>query len=190
MDTLTRLALEAGRGDGDGDGDGDALAAFVRASQAEVWRFCSHLVDRDSADDLTQEVYLRAIRGLPRFRAESSARTWLLTIARRVCADAVRGAVRRRTLVDRLVARRVLAASPDRVSPPPDGHLALEDLVARLDPDQRTAFVLTQVLGLAYDEAAEVCDCPVGTIRSRVARARGKLVEALSPTRHQRHSAG
>ena len=56
---------------------------------------------------------------------------------------------------------------------------AVTDLLGRLSPDRREAFVLTQLLGLPYAEAAEVAGCPVGTIRSRVARARADLVEAL-----------
>jgi RNA polymerase sigma-70 factor (ECF subfamily) len=55
----------------------------------------------------------------------------------------------------------------------------LAELVRSLDPDRREAFVLTQTLGLSYADAAEVCDCPVGTIRSRVARARDDLITAL-----------
>lgn len=55
---------------------------------------------------------------------------------------------------------------------------AVADLLDRLDPDRREAFVLTQLLGLSYAEAAEVAGCPVGTIRSRVARARADLVDS------------
>lgn len=55
----------------------------------------------------------------------------------------------------------------------------MADLVDSLDPDRRSAFVLTQVIGLSYEEAAAVVGCPIGTIRSRVARARADLVEAL-----------
>jgi RNA polymerase sigma-70 factor (ECF subfamily) len=65
------------------------------------------------------------------------------------------------------------------VAPDLSGRVDLDDVLARLDDDRRSAFVLTQVLGLQYDEAAEVLDCPVGTIRSRVARARGDLVAML-----------
>ena len=57
---------------------------------------------------------------------------------------------------------------------------AVADLLARLDADRREAFVLTQLLGLPYAEAAEVAGCPVGTIRSRVARARADLVDSLA----------
>ena len=154
MDELTRLALVAGAG------DRHALGAFVRLSQAEVWRLCAHLVDRQAADDLTQETYLRAMASLPRFRADSSARTWLLTIARRTCADAIRSRTRRRALNDRI---RNLRQDVAEVL---DQSTDLMALVDGLDQDRREAFVLTQLLGLAYAEAAEVCGCPVGTIRS------------------------
>lgn len=156
-------------------GDPIAQAAFVRHTQAEVWRFVAALVDRDAADDLTQETYLRAFRALPSFEGRSSARTWLLGIARRACADHVRTAVRRRRLSERLAAHAPTeAASGDTAR-----HLGVADLVRRLPAERRAAFVLTQVLGVSYAEAAAVEGVPVGTIRSRVARARAELVEAV-----------
>jgi RNA polymerase sigma-70 factor (ECF subfamily) len=168
VDELTRL-LVAGR-----DGDRMAFGAVIRRSQADVWRLAAHLVGREEADDVTQEVFLRVFRSLPGFRAESSARTWLLAIARRTCADVIRAARRRRRLQDRITAHR-----PDRAAPARDGSVCLDDLVANLDDDRRSAFVLTQVIGCSYDEAAEVCGTPVGTIRSRVARARADLLEQV-----------
>jgi RNA polymerase sigma-70 factor (ECF subfamily) len=170
VDELTRL-LVAGR-----DGDRTALGAAIRRSQPEVWRLAAHLVSRAEADDVTQEVFLRAYRALPGFRAEASARTWLLSIARRTCADAVRRARRQRRLHERITGRR---AAGDETVRADDGSVCLDDLVARLDEERRSAFVLTQLLGCSYHEAAEVCDTPVGTIRSRVARARADLLEQL-----------
>ena len=172
MDDLERLAAAAV------DGDPLAAAALVRATQSDVWRLCAALGDRQSADDLTQETYLRAFGSLHRFEGRSSLRTWLLSIARRVCADAVRSRRRRRlTLVREDADLEALGAGndADRVG---EGA-AVADLLTRLSPDRREAFVLTQLLGLPYAEAAEVAGCPVGTIRSRVARARADLVEAL-----------
>ncbi|MEV0002168.1 sigma-70 family RNA polymerase sigma factor [Micromonospora sp. NPDC050980] len=156
-------------------GDPEAQAAFVRATQAEVWRFTAALVGPDSADDLAQETYLRALRALPGFEGRSSARTWLLGIARRTCADHLRTVVRRRRLDERLAAQ----AATDRPHPDPAGQLGAADLVRRLPAERRTAFVLTQLLGLSYAEAADVEGVPVGTIRSRVARARDELVDAV-----------
>ncbi|MCI4064602.1 sigma-70 family RNA polymerase sigma factor [Micromonospora sp. R77] len=168
-ESATRWALAAR------DGDPVAQAAFVRATQAEVWRFAAALVDPESADDLTQDTYLRAFRSLPSFEGRSSARTWLLGIARRACADHLRTVVRRRRLDERLAAH----AWTDRPHPDPAGHLGAADLVRRLPADRRAAFVLTQLLGLSYAETAAVEGVPVGTIRSRVARARCDLVEAV-----------
>jgi RNA polymerase sigma-70 factor (ECF subfamily) len=173
MDELQRIAADAA------DGDPLAAAALVRATQSDVWRLCLALGDQDTADDLTQETYLRAFGSLHRFEGRSSVRTWLLTIARRVCADAVRSRRRRRlTLVRDDADLETLGAGDgaDRVA---EGA-AVTDLLARLDPDRREAFVLTQLLGLPYAEAAEVAGCPVGTIRSRVARARGDLIDSLA----------
>jgi RNA polymerase sigma-70 factor (ECF subfamily) len=137
-----------------------------------VWRLCAQLVSREQADDVTQEVYLRAWRALPSFRGDSSSRTWLLSIARRTCADAVRELRRRRRLMERI--------EVNEVAPDPTRAVAVEALLADLDPDRRTAFVLTQVLGLSYAEAADICDVPVGTIRSRVARSRADLIARLA----------
>jgi RNA polymerase sigma-70 factor (ECF subfamily) len=168
-DPATAWALAA-RG-----GDPLAQAAFVRATQAEVWRFTAALIDPGAADDLTQETYLRAFRALPAFEGRSSARTWLLGIARRACADHVRALTRLRRLDARLAAvDRTAEAAPD-----PASQFGAMDLLRRLPEERRSAFALTQVLGLAYAEAAEVEGVPVGTIRSRVARARAELVEAL-----------
>src|SRR5262249_55568504 len=133
-------------------------------------RFCRYLVGREAADDATQETFERAIGALRSYRAEASARTWLLSIARRTCVDVVRRATRRRSLLDRL-SRRALDATW-----PLGGTAEVEAVLDGLEGDQRQAFVLTQLLGLTYQEAADVCGCPVGTIRSRVSRARTTLV--------------
>lgn len=169
MDELDRLAAEAARG------DNVATAALVRRTQPEVWRLCARLGSRDDADDLTQEVYLRALPALRRFRGDSSVRTWLLRIARNTCADHVRRQVRRRNLLDRL-----RPGDGDDRAADPAGSLALDELVDELGTDRREAFVLTQVLGCSYAEAAEVLDVPVGTVRSRVARARADLLAAMA----------
>lgn len=166
----TRLLLAAGAG------DRRALAGLVRRTQAEVWRFCASLVDADAAHDLTQETYVRALGAARAFRGDASARTWLLAIARRVCSDEIRSRQRRRWLRDD--DRLDPQAGP--AAPDPTGRFDVEQLIAALDPDRRAAFVLTQQLGLTYAEAAAACEVPVGTIRSRVARAREQLVEMLA----------
>jgi RNA polymerase sigma-70 factor (ECF subfamily) len=167
VDELTSLARAAGRG------DRAALASFVRETQGDVWRLCAYLVDPAVADDLAQDTYLRAIPALRRFRGDAPVRAWLLSIARRACAAEISGRSRDRRLAARL------AAVPDAAlsHPPaePGAQAAADELLAALEPGRRAAFVLTQMLGCSYAEAAAVCECPVGTIRSRVARAREDL---------------
>jgi len=172
MDELTSLACAAGRG------DRAALAGLVRQTQADVWRLCAHLVDPGCADDLTQDTYLRAIPALSKFRGDAPVRTWLLAIARRVCAAEISTRTRGRQLAVRLAATPggTLGQQPAE----PGAQAAADDLLAALEPDRRTAFVLTQMLGCSYAEAAAVCGCPVGTIRSRVARAREDLAAMMA----------
>jgi len=167
---VTAWALAAGRG------DREACARFVRATQQRVHRFLSALVPPSEATDLTQETYLRAVRSLPSFAARSSAVTWLLAIARRVAVDHVRAATSRPRTVPMADEYDV----PDAQREGFDREVVLEQLIAALPADRREAFVATQILGLSYAEAAQVCDCPVGTIRSRVARAREDLVAAVN----------
>ncbi len=173
MDPLTELALEAARG------DQAAWAGLVRASYADVWRLCAHLVDRQTADDLTQEVYLRAVRKLRRFRADGPVRAWLFTVARRVCAAELssRQVRRDRALdLDGTAMAHVGSRQSDH-APAVELHLLLDALPV----ERREAFVLTQLIGCSYEEAATICGCPIGTIRSRVARARSDLIDAMNP---------
>jgi len=167
-EAVTELALAAARG------NSRALEAFIKATQQDVWRFVTYLSDAGSADDLTQETYLRAIGAIERFSGRSSARTWLLAIARRVVADHIRHAQSR--------PRTAPGADPEHVPSGDPNARGFEDLVevttmiATLTTEQREALLLTQLLGLRYADAAAVCGCPVGTIRSRVARARDALL--------------
>jgi RNA polymerase sigma-70 factor (ECF subfamily) len=181
---ITQLALAAGRG------DRAAAGAFIRATQRDVWRFLTHLAGPADAEDLTQETFIRALRNVHRFAARSRARTWLLSIARRVAVDHVRSAMSR----PRIAATEDWQAAAERAGaaarvPGIDDAVSLSLAVRGLTDDRREAFVLTQVLGLGYAEAAEVCDCPVGTIRSRVARARQDLVDALGDRARRRPAA-
>ncbi|WP_233608741.1 sigma-70 family RNA polymerase sigma factor [Nocardia stercoris] len=169
---LTALALAAGRG------DRAALEQFIRATQRDVWRFVAHLTDTQSADDLTQETFLRALRSLPGFAGRSTARAWLLSIARRAVVDRIRHAAARPKKAfgewESVVDERRTRDNSDFPE-----MLAITDLLRGLPPDRREAFVLTQMLGLSYAEAADTVGCPVGTIRSRVARARESLIDNM-----------
>ncbi len=168
---LTELALAAG------SGDHQALEGFVQGTQRDVWRFVAHLSGPRQADDLTQETYLRALKSVRRFAGRSSARTWLLSIARRVVVDQVRSE-RARPRTD---ARADWVDTADRAHADSaragfEEVVELNMLLDGLSEKRREALLLTQMLGLSYEETAEVCGCAIGTVRSRVARAREELL--------------
>lgn len=174
---VTRLALAAR------DGDPAKADRFVRALQRDVWRYVAYLsADPQAADDLAQDVFLRALGSLHRFEGRSSARTWLLSIARRTVVDSLRHSAARPRLSDRHDWQTAAEQAQPQGLPGFEDGVALAELLATIPAERREAFVLTQLLGLPYAEAAEAMGCPVGTVRSRVARARTTLMALLTDT--------
>ncbi|MFE2141162.1 sigma-70 family RNA polymerase sigma factor [Streptomyces sp. NPDC059456] len=163
------------------DGDPDAVDRFVRALHRDVRRYVAHLsADPQSADDLTQETFLRALGSLHRFEGRSSARTWLLSIARRTVIDSLRHKAARPRISDRDDWQSAAERTQPRGLPGFEDGIALAELLGAIPAERRDVFVLTQVLGLPYAEAASALGCPIGTVRSRVARARTSLIELLT----------
>ncbi|MFI2352069.1 sigma-70 family RNA polymerase sigma factor [Streptomyces sp. NPDC019443] len=178
-DAITAWALAA-RG-----GDPLAVERFVRALHRDVRRYVAYLsADPQAADDLTQDTFLRALGSLHRFEGRSSARTWLLSIARRAVIDSLRYTAARPRLADTDDWQSAAERAQSRNLPGFDDGVALAELLATLPDERREAFVLTQLLGLPYAEAALVSGCPVGTVRSRVARARSSLIGLLHDAEH------
>jgi RNA polymerase sigma-70 factor, ECF subfamily len=170
-EAVTALALAAARG------NARALETFIRATQQDVWRFVANLSDAGSARRSDPRNLPAGNRRYPSVLWGSSARSWLLAIARRVVADHIRHAQSR--------PRTAHGADPEHLLNRDRHARGFEDLVevttmiASLTPDQREALLLTRFLGLSYADAAAACGCPVGTIRSRVARARDALLADL-----------
>lgn len=154
------------------DGDEKALTLLLRELQPSVWRLCRALGSPADPDDLTQDALLAFVRALPKWRRDGNVVAYALVIARRVCVDSVRAAGRHRRLLA-LVGSQPVATDHVNV----DGH-DVSDLLVSIDADRREAFVLTQLVGLSYDDAAVVLGIPVGTVRSRVSRARADLMSA------------
>lgn len=174
-ESTTLLALAAR------DGDPDAVDRFVRALHRDVRRYVAYLsADPQAADDLTQETFLRALGSLHRFEGRSSARTWLLSIARRTVIDSLRHKAARPRISDRDDWQTAAERSQPRDLPGFEDGIALAELLGTIPAERREVFVLTQVLGLPYAEAASALGCPIGTVRSRVARARTSLMELLT----------
>ena len=128
--------------------------------------------DRTLAEETVQETFIRAWRYWPTFRGESSRMTWLVTICRRVMIDLARRNRTHDVLPDNVVdARDDFAAT------------AVNDLIRDLPVSQREVVVLCAVLGYDYESAAAMLDVPVGTVRSRLSRARESLGRRLDDAR-------
>lgn len=157
-----------------------ALAAFeelVRAAQADVWRFAYHLTrDRAAADDVTQETFLRAYRAIGSYGGQSRFGSWLLRIAHNCAVDHHRRN-RREVPVETapVVQEDQAATGVGRAELRAQIHGALRALRLEL----REPFVLIEALGYTYRETALILGVPVGTVKSRVHRARALLIDAL-----------
>lgn len=131
----------------------------------------------DRADDLVQDTLLRAISHIDRFQPGTNLNAWLFTILRNLFHSEYRK--RRREVEDADGSYAAsLSARPDQ-----DAHLEFEDFrkaLTKLSPDQREALLLVGASGFSYEEAANICGCAVGTIKSRVNRARSRLAQLLA----------
>jgi RNA polymerase sigma-70 factor (ECF subfamily) len=131
----------------------------------------------DRADDLVQDTLVKAWANFGSFEQGTNMRAWLFTIMRNTFFSQYRKSRREVQDVDGEAAAR-LVAIPDQLA-----HLDLDDFrrqLARLPADQREALILIGASGFSYEEAAEICNCAIGTIKSRVNRARRRLLEMLS----------
>jgi RNA polymerase sigma-70 factor (ECF subfamily) len=162
-------------------GEESAWRALVERYQRPVFALLSRMLApvarRDLVEDLAQETFLRAFRALPSFDRAASGRlsSWLLTIATRLALDALR---QHRVPRETLQPVHFQVAGPSR----PDRRLLAEILsraVEQLSPDHRAMILLREVHGLDYDEIASALAISVGTVRSRLSRARSELRAAL-----------
>lgn len=131
----------------------------------------------ERADDLVQEALMKAWASIDMFEAGTNMRAWLFTILRNVYYSDFRKKRREVEDADGKLAAN-LATHPEQ-----HGHLDMVDFKAalsKLAPDQREALILVGASGFSYDEAAEICGCAVGTVKSRVNRARTRLAELLA----------
>jgi RNA polymerase sigma-70 factor, ECF subfamily len=170
-------------------GDEIACADLVAAHQRTVFNLAFHLLgDRDEALDVSQEVFLRVFRTLSRFRGQSALRTWIYRIVVNQVRNRQRWWRRRRQadLVSLDEHLRRCGEIEARQEILPDRLLASKETAARiwaameqLPFDQRTALVLREVDGLRYEEIAFTLDVAVGTVKSRLTRARQALREEL-----------
>jgi RNA polymerase sigma-70 factor (ECF subfamily) len=157
-------------------GDERAFAELVDRYGGPVVSLCyASTMNVAEAEDLSQEVFMAAWRGLPRFKGASAFSTWLFALARNACIDqARRRAVRPQLVDDRESAADVVDEAPRETA------RAILAAAAELSLPLRQALLLRDVQGLSYEEIARVQDVPLGTVRSRLSAARAAVVERVS----------
>ena len=142
--------------------NGPAVRAFVR----------SQVRDAALTEDIVQETFIRVWRYLPTYRGEGSLQGWIIRIAQNVVRTTMRKHARVLAAAERESHERAVAAS----APVDDyGNVDLLDLISTLSPEHRAVTTMCLVLGFTYEETAAVLEIPVGTVRSRVSRARDQL---------------
>ena len=164
-------------------GNASAFNTLVRTYQDIAFNVAYRMVgNMDGAADATQEAFLAAYRALPAFRG-GSFKAWLLRIVTNACYDQLRHQKRRpQALLDDLAEDSDYASALVDHSQDPEANLLREDLaraieagIAKLPLDQRVILVLSDVQGMTYDEIAEVTGVSLGTVKSRLSRARARL---------------
>jgi RNA polymerase sigma-70 factor (ECF subfamily) len=172
-------------------GDQSAFNVLVLKYQHRVLKLVSRFVnDPTEAEDVAQEAFLKAYRALPSFRGDSAFYTWLYRIAINTAKNALVAHKRRPVDFDldlqdpeqfERQARLKEADTPEGVLLTDEIRNVVEKAMEQLPDDLRTAIVLRELEGLSYEEIAEAMDCPVGTVRSRIFRAREAIDKKLKP---------
>ncbi|MFI9840846.1 RNA polymerase sigma factor [Nonomuraea sp. NPDC051941] len=153
-------------------GERAALAELVERWQVPVWTYVRRMLDAERADDVSQEVWLAVIRGLPRLREPARFAPWLFTIARRSVTDRLRSQYAREELAGRaVVAEDPVEAVVDRAE--------LVSALSELPVLEREILVLFYLEDLSVEDCAQICRIPAGTVKSRLNRARRLLREHL-----------
>ncbi len=172
-------------------GDKQAFNLLVLKYQTKIVNLVMRYVrDPDEANDVAQEAFLKAYRALPRFRGDSAFYTWLYRIAVNTAKNYLVAAKRRPVEYDLdlqdpeqydMQARLKDIDSPERVIMKDEVQRTINEAIQDLPEDLRTAIVLRELEGMTYEEIAETMECPVGTVRSRIFRAREAISKRIEP---------
>lgn len=169
------------------DGQAAAFGEFIQRHMTVVHRWMTRAVGVEDADDLTQDVFLRAYRGLGRFRGQAPPRAWLAAIADNAIKNRYRSRSRFRRIFasdpssDALEERASAGRSPEESARAGESRGTVQDALSRLPIEFRLPIVLRDLEEWSYEEIAASLALPIGTVKSRIARGRGQLRTILAP---------
>ena len=172
-------------------GDESAFEALVTENEKRIYNLCRRLTgNQEDAAELTHEAFLNAWRGLGRFQGESSFSTWLYRLATNACIDFLRKEKRRQSLsmtvsLDDEEEARQVELPDERYAPEgalerAEARRAVAEGLERLTLEHRQVLVMREIHGLSYAEIGQVLGLEEGTVKSRIARARGALRKVLT----------
>lgn len=172
-------------------GDKQAFDVLVLKYQNKIIQLVNRYVhDSDEARDVAQEAFIKAYRAIGRFRGDSAFYTWLYRIAINTAKNYLVASGRRppRSDIDAQDAEQYEGAAglkeyatPERLLLKDEIQAAIAEAIDALPDDLRTAITLRELEGLSYEEIAQTMDCPIGTVRSRIFRARDAIDTRLKP---------
>jgi RNA polymerase sigma-70 factor (ECF subfamily) len=173
-------------------GDKQAFGLLVQKYQRKLGRLLSRMIrDQSEVEDVVQEAFVKAYRALPNFRGDSAFYTWLYRIGINTAKNYLVAMGRRPQVVTEIEvedAENYDSGAELRTTDTPETELmskqvakTVNDTVAALPEELRTAITLREIEGLSYEEIANFMGCPIGTVRSRIFRARETIAEKLRP---------
>lgn len=180
-------------------GEKEAFNLLVRKYQTKALGVVSQFIsDPAAAEDVVQESFIRAYRSLDRFRGDSAFYTWLYRIAVNTAKNHLMARGRRPPSADidaadaeQMQGSEVMRefGTPDEVAQSKELGQKVLQVVEGLPPDLKQALTLREIDGLTYEEIARIMECPIGTVRSRIFRARGAIQSALEDLSREKEGA-
>jgi RNA polymerase sigma-70 factor, ECF subfamily len=174
------------------DGDLPAFGDIVLKYQDRIYNLCRHMLgNANDAEDAAQDVFLKAYQALPKFQPEASVYTWLYRIATNTCIDYKKKPIFESLFGDshegeKLVHDRASdAPSPEKLYESKQIDEALQESLGKLSPKLRAIIILKEIEELSYEEIADTLEISMGTVKSRIARAREELQKLMMKFREQ-----
>ncbi len=179
------------------NGDIDAFEELVNRYERKIYTIAYRLIGNpDDASDLTQEAFLKAFQGLKNFRGDSSFQTWMSRIVTNVCRDELRRRYCKPVehleetiiLEEGEVTRQVASQDPgpEELYEKKELQELIQEMINTLTPEFRMALILRDIQGYSYEEISEQLNCSIGTVKSRINRARNYLKKKLVNEREQK----